>query len=338
MEFNIDDINILIPKAVSTLQGIMNLYSKKSRGQVVTPQEYVDLFKNLRREDFKMALNILSAVNKKPHANVASFLNQGSYTSNYTLPGQTPGQSALHVIKAMVKTLVSENPVPAQEIIKLLDLKDENVKREFKKEYEQSLKEIKNFYAQKNEASSRLNMNLYLWARIGQVLFFGGIVLIIIIILRKIYEFLVDITDDIRYRIMEWIKPSNSRYYLKIMHFMKKFSKKKSHHHDSDQSPSSRRHRHGNKSKISKENDGVVININKSQNKNYQWRSMVPGLWGKKNKGSSSSTSEESKKNDRGEGSDGGDGGEWGDGNEGEPGSGDESEDMDMDNSEQKDQ
>ena len=249
----LEKINKLIPQAINTFQAIIEMYAKKNRGENISSRDFINIFAGITQEDFSAALTILQIVKKKHFFSVNQVLNSHEHTSGYTLPGQSSAETASRVVQAMLQSVTSQKIVPVEQMIETLKIEDPELKKKFKNEYEKAIKHIKTSYHQ-----NPVDANLYLWARLGKFLFYGGIVVIILIILRKIYEFVVDVTDTIRNAIVNFIKPSKSRYYLSFMKFIKKYKNKKP-----------------LKSSLP---GGVVVNINKGQSNKYDFQEQFPDL------------------------------------------------------------
>lgn len=227
----------LISKGVDLLGKVMKLYDTHEKTHTkITAQEFIQTFEGIKVEDLKYALNLLNNVKrqstpfKQPTIqNITSILNEQPTSHHTHINNDSNTQNAKHLMQAILLTTTSETFPSVDKLINTLNIKDTKVKEDFIKEYNKVLPVIKPTLKE-----NPVDSNLYFWSRIGQIAFYGGVVVVILIILRKIYEFFIDLTDAIRNKIShillaitKVLKPERSRYIFSLFKFFKKRKKHK---------------------------------------------------------------------------------------------------------------
>ena len=227
---NVEQINNLIIKTIDVLKNVFDIYDKKSRGQPVAPTDFINILSKISRQDLDLSLELLQSMRKRKFKSLDDVINMKSPTSHARIVGQTSQETAIHVIRAMLQSIMSKNEeISSDELIKTLGITDEKTIKVIKKEYEQAIKDAKKLHT-----NNTIDKKLYIWARVGQVMFYGGILLVILILFRKLYEFLIDVTDAIRIAIVKFINPTKSRYYMSLLNFFKKHRNKSRKNHGNE--------------------------------------------------------------------------------------------------------
>jgi hypothetical protein len=185
-------LNLLIPKSVDVITNLLKLYSKKSRSETIDTKDIMNVFSNISQDDLKSALTLLNSIRK----------HKSDQKLSHLLPGQNVSETAQHIMSAMISLIRNDEIVPVDKMIKKLDIKDPAIKKDFTKEYNDAVKKINN-YKKKNYKSSvtsytqKVDFKIYLWARIGQFFFYGGLVTLLILFFKKLYEFIIAVKNGI---------------------------------------------------------------------------------------------------------------------------------------------
>lgn len=221
-----NDIIQVIPKFINTFQNLLGLYEQKSRGATIGPTDFIAAFQGISKNDIEQAVKVFQAANntRKTFKELAITQPSSSLQKELvTLPDQTKLQTASHVMEALVKTATQEKYPSADELLNTLQIKDKETKKQFYKVYEKAIKDTQNVY-KKNP----IDANLYRWAKFGQFFFYGGTVLLILIILWKIYEGIIYVTRAFRRTLADFIAPKGKMSYLKLWHWSREKSRKSS--------------------------------------------------------------------------------------------------------------
>lgn len=224
----------LISKGINVLTNIIKLYESKSRNnEKITPDDFLQTFKGVTIDDLKWATQLLQNTSPRKGRNsnsISNVLNERPKFSSIpshgaTIEDQTPVETAKNLLSAIQLTALSNSKTfpSADKLIETLQIKDDHLKQKFRKEYEQTVPLIK-----KTIDKHPVDTELIFWAKMGKVLFYSGVVVAVLILIIKVYELFVDFTDFIRKKISKLlqgltnvIRPSGSRWRLRIWHWLK---------------------------------------------------------------------------------------------------------------------
>jgi hypothetical protein len=214
----------LVPKTIHILQQLIELYDKKSRGEVVRMPEILHVLEGVEKTDILWALSLmrqlkqLSDQRKPIHgSNTRStrpisneqLINEGG---GMALPGHSSQMSQRQTAQALLQMLFQtsqpKSPFPkANQLLDQFQIQDTDARQEFAAQYEQLMKKTKT-------AGKKfpVETNLLRWAWLGKFFFYGGIVLFILIILHKIMERFLRITTPVLLSISNFFRPLTSRF------------------------------------------------------------------------------------------------------------------------------
>jgi len=221
-----EDIVVIVPKFLKTFKNLLGLYEQKSRGAVIKPNDFIAAFEGISKSDVEQAVKVFKTANQTRQTlqGVINFQPATNAVSKelVTLPDQNKLQTASHVLEALVKTATQNKYPSAEELLKTLKITDKDTQKQFIKVYDQAIKDTKKTY-EKNP----IDANLYRWAKFGQFFFYGGTVLLILIMLWKIYEGIVYVTREFRRTLAKIIEPKGRMSYFKLWHWKKEKKSKK---------------------------------------------------------------------------------------------------------------
>lgn len=211
---DIQKLQHILPKTVKLLKEMMVLYEKKNQGQEIQPQEFIQIIKQFDKEDVMWALSFMQRVktHKKQqktlssttaftHAAVAKTLNEGHGAAMPVGAGER-SKIARETLKLILQTAVSKDLPPAKEMLDRLQITDSSVRSEFEKEYQETI-----LHKQKHPSGvEHVSFIMYFWAKLGKFCFYGGIVLLILLIIIKIVDRMKIIKYKIFSGISKWFK------------------------------------------------------------------------------------------------------------------------------------
>jgi hypothetical protein len=189
-----EQVQQLIPKALTLIFGIMELTSKTEKPQ---PQEILNLLRGITPQDLVWASYILKSIKTKKRLTIPS----------HVLPGQNERDSARYLLQAILKTVTYKNLPSSEELLDTLHIKDPVVKKEFTEEYKRTLEQLK-----RTKVDNPVDTRIFLWARLGKLLLYTNVVIIVLIILRKLYELLLHVTYGMRKAIAKFILPKWKKF------------------------------------------------------------------------------------------------------------------------------
>ena len=214
-------LNYLIPKGIDILTNLLDLYKQK---QSVKSEDVIKALGQIKRQDLEWAVQLLQQVNgkKTSKTNSALSLLMSPPKGMTEIPHNiSDAQMAQNLFKAILITASADQYPSADELLNTLQIQDPKVRKNFEKEYEKTMKATK-----KTAKTNPVDANLYRWGKFGQFFFYGSIVVVILIILRKLYEGFIYVTDQIRRQLATFIMPKNTRYVLNLWNWGKRTYRK----------------------------------------------------------------------------------------------------------------
>jgi len=239
VDVDVAKVQELVPKALTILSNLLQLYQKAKSAEGgggggsrnIPPQEFIQAFRGISKNDIDWSIKLLKSINGGKHNNhhhhtTSQIINQKPIVATLSQTQELhPGDinTAKNVLKAIAKTTTTADQYPsADELLNTLEIKDPKTRQAFEAYYKTTIKQTKRTYK-----ANPVDGNLFRWAKFGQFFFYGGIVIFILVVLRKMYEIFLDVTDAIRNAIADFIKPTGSRYYLSLVNFIKKHTRRK---------------------------------------------------------------------------------------------------------------
>lgn len=196
---DVQKLQVLVPKTISIMKNILDLYDKKSRGETVHMDELLRVLKGVEKDDIIWALQMLQKINsftsqqRKSRKNLTAdeLINQGfGLATDNTRNNHT--EMAQHLLQALFLTTASGEYPPADVLLKTMKITDPEVIKDFKRQYDTVVKKT-----QKEAVVHPIEANMIRWAWFGKFFFYGGTALFFLIILRKIVRAFLRFTQPI---------------------------------------------------------------------------------------------------------------------------------------------
>jgi hypothetical protein len=126
-------------------------------------------------------------------------------TVGTTLPQETPQTTAYYIVRSFLQTIRTQRIPTEDEFIQGWNLIGKPEEKLYREQYRQALIDLK-LNDNKNKKKNPIDNSMKFWAYIGHGFFYGSIVLIILVILRKMWELTLDVTDAVRSYISEGLR------------------------------------------------------------------------------------------------------------------------------------